>query len=147
MTAKPLFEIWRALASVMRSLHSVNSPVKHGDSDTQIMNAVMKYIAKEYEMAVSNRNMLLHGTWFIGWGNAETEDFSKIDLMKARVNSTGLRHLETPKKKVEISALTQQVRALRPLIVAATFAVDRNARFGDRFSRDGDKWLAPQTQA
>lgn len=147
MTAKPLFDIWRALASVTRSLWSAGTPTKEDDSDKQMMNAVMKYIAKEFDTAMSNRNMLLHGTWFIGWASATDEDFSHIDLLKAKVKATGLHHLETPKTKEEITTMTQQIRALRPLIVEASFTVKRNARFRDRFVQNGDKWLAPKTQA
>ena len=147
MSARPLFDIWRALASVTRSLHAAASPSKEDASDKAVMDGVMKYIAKEFESAVSNRNMLLHGTWFIGWANATQTDFSNISLDKAKVRATGVHRLETPTTKEEIIAITQQIKTLRPLIAEVSCTVKRNEKFGDRFVRNGNKWLAPQSQA
>jgi hypothetical protein len=147
MTAKPIFDIWRALLVTMKSLHEANAPSHDGPDDIATMNRILKYIAKEYQTAVGNRNMLLHGTWFIGWGNETTEDFSNLDLMKAKVTATGLTYMATPKSKEEIIALTQQIAALRPLIVEATMDAKRNVRFQDRFVKAGLVWTAPRAQA
>jgi len=62
MTAKPLFEIMRAIiAEVLKDDHHKLH------NDRHLFAAVLRQISAEYMTLVSTRNNLLHGTWFVGY--------------------------------------------------------------------------------
>jgi hypothetical protein len=61
LTAKPLFEIMRAIIAevVSRRAHSEYE-------NREIFSEILGYIEGAYEDLANMRNTLLHGTWFIG---------------------------------------------------------------------------------
>src|SRR5262245_13873159 len=69
MTAKPLFDIFRAMLAEF-----FNDP-KHSETlHKRVAEQVVAQIGKEYSELVTRRNELLHGTWYAGWVRPETED-------------------------------------------------------------------------
>lgn len=109
MTAEPLFNIFRAIVGQM--LKDRDAQVA-ADERAAILGA-LKTFARDYQTAIKTRNDYLHGTWFIGWGSAETEDFSEIGFTKFRVRSEGLAPVSGPKSAQEIDALAVECRRLQ----------------------------------
>jgi hypothetical protein len=75
-TAEPLKSLFSSLVAETQSLD---------DSDKKIVaNAV-----KRFELLTERRNEIIHSTWFIGWGNSETTDFSTATGFKYHKNKQG----------------------------------------------------------
>src|SRR3954471_24774828 len=69
-TAKPVFEIMRALIVDLVKQPERNITVKDRDS----FNGVLAEIAAEYFSLLSVRNTLLHGTCFVGYVSSDDPD-------------------------------------------------------------------------
>ena len=101
-TAKPIFEIWRALiieiVNIAVGAHEKRkepgfshfapvvdesgTPIDISPSDREIFFGVLKTIGKEYQELANIRNGLLHGTWWIG------DPAGDFDVRKYSVTNT-----------------------------------------------------------
>jgi hypothetical protein len=115
MTAKPIFEIFRAMT--MRTISDDHFRKEHVVEQAVIdtFRGVLAMIAKEY-FALSNvRNSLLHGTWFVGYvGDDPTSP--EFDVYKYAVSSDGLSRVELPRTAKELMDLSTRCEETRDLI-------------------------------
>lgn len=100
MTAKPLFDVFRAITSVV-----MNDPKRRiPEVEFNVMQDLLKQVANRYQDACSRRNDLLHGTWYIGWHCADQEDFSELIIDKRKVSAKGLSQAELPASTEALNA-------------------------------------------
>ena len=67
LSAKPLFEIMRALFAELLKRPDLNLETK----DRETFSGVLSDIAGEYSVLTNVRNNLLHGTWYIGYSSSD----------------------------------------------------------------------------
>jgi hypothetical protein len=104
MTADNLLRIYRALVGEI-----VNDKDTTFDPKERVaITGVIRQFDKDFQEAVNTRNDYLHGTWYIGWGNASTEDWSEIGFSRAKATNEGLRFVKGPKSAADIDALTEE---------------------------------------
>jgi hypothetical protein len=91
-----------------------------GDKDARITEeertailGVLKTFDSDFQVATNVRNDYLHGTWFIGWGNSETDDFSRIAFHRLKIRSEGLSAVEGPKAASEIEPMIVECERLK----------------------------------
>jgi hypothetical protein len=101
MTAKPLFEILRAMIAEI-----IKNPAASVYADRNEYTQVIKQINKEYIDLVNKRNNLLHGTWFIGYSSPDDPYSEKFRIRKFRTTGDGLEQLELPTDVTELDELT-----------------------------------------
>lgn len=121
MTAKPLFDIMRAV--VAETLKNTKMRAKHeiDEAAENIFHGVLQTIGNEYNNLTNTRNNLLHGTWFMGFGSV-IEPGSDFLVYKMSVSKTGIAPMELPKNTEELLALAARCRKTGAWIGAITVA-------------------------
>jgi hypothetical protein len=115
LTAKPLFELFRAMT--IQTLSEKGFKEKH-QIETGTVDAfrgVLAQVSKEYFDLVNLRNSLLHGTWFIGYvgDDPSSPDF---DVYKYAVNKDGLSRVELPRTASELADLSTRCDEIKDLV-------------------------------
>ena len=140
MTAKPLFDIFRAL--VVESLELEGLSVSPRDKD--IFRGVLKNIASEFFYLVDARNTLLHGTWQIGYSSSENPNAENFFLYKYKPTKDGLQQEDVPKHAFELLKLKDRCEGVRAWISSIHFCIPRLDRphesVGDRFHLQDSQW-------
>jgi hypothetical protein len=144
LTAKPLFEIMRALLAQI--LNDKSRIAAHGidNADRDGFFGVLREIAGEYSELVNMRNNLLHGTWFIGYADADNPDAAKFFVNKFPAAATGLKLVDLPVSIEELDGLSVRCNRTRTWIgmVEACFVFSKTGlKFKEHFRRDGTKWM------
>lgn len=137
MTAQPLLEIWRACLDM--SLSALGKP------EQKTAREVADQIAKDFSDLIRIRNELVHGTWFIGFGNEHTVDWSEFHAQKAKVTKTGLKYAELPKTAEELRSLSSRAAGVRDLLLSLSlWAVVPEAKFPRMFVNINGEWCSPE---
>jgi hypothetical protein len=109
MTARPLFTLYRAFIGEMLN----DKDAKVSNEERTAILGVLKTFDSDYQAAINTRNDYLHGTWFIGWGNAEAVDFSRIFFNRFKVKNEGLVPVPGPSSVEEIEPLIVECERLK----------------------------------
>jgi hypothetical protein len=110
LSAKPLFEIMRALVAEFLKQPGLNVAIK--DRDTFL--GVMSDIATEYFHLAQTRNNLLHGTWYVGFITYDAPNADTFILNKYKPTKTGLSKEEgLPTDAFELLELADRCRKAR----------------------------------
>ncbi len=151
MTAKPLFEIMRAMIGELTS-----NPNYIDENEIPVFDGVLGYLAKEYNSLTNMRNNLLHGTWFVGYRGTGDEDAAEFYVKKHVSTKRGLKALDLPKTASELRALTQHCEKMRDYVSALQDCiplVGNGSSMERRFKQSGEEWelrpywqLAPSEQ-
>ena len=113
MTAKPLLDIMIALYGTLLSDENVRNAKQIASTDAEAFKGVLNQINKEASDLYETRNNLLHGTWFVGYGNEHTVDFSEFLLTKFTTSKEGLRLIDgLPKSKTDLEGLSSRCRTM-----------------------------------
>jgi hypothetical protein len=131
LTAKPLFEIMRAMIAEI-----VNVPIHRSYSDKEFYRDLLGHVQKEYNDLANTRNNLLHGTWFMGattFSNPESENFY---LHKYTASKHGLTELRLPKTARELRELSERCENLLPWLENRV----RTVKIRDLFNRQDGVW-------
>jgi hypothetical protein len=112
LTAKPMFDILRAMMiTAIRSNIARFTP-----SDVKTANSCLRYLSQSVQDVISDRNTLVHGTWYIGWNGRSERDFREISMYKTKVTGDGVR-LDMPVKSVqELDQLREKCETTRTLL-------------------------------
>jgi hypothetical protein len=139
LTAKPLFDIFRALTVEFLELPSSRATQKERDD----FRGVLKVIAAEHEELVTTRNNLVHGTWRIGYSSDEDPNAEYFSVRKLKTTKSGLEKEEAPKHAFELLALKDRCEDTRYWISFVHGCIPRTDRpftpIAERFGfSDGD---------
>jgi hypothetical protein len=140
LTAKPLFEIFRALI-----IEFLNLPdIAVTPEEQKIFRAVLRTIATEYFELTNIRNTLLHGTWHIGYRTHEDPNSETFFLHKFKPTSGGLEREDVPTRAFQLLTLKDRCEDTRNWISFVHACVPRPNRphdpVGDRFLFKDGKW-------
>jgi hypothetical protein len=157
MTAKPLFEIFRAIiiqiVNVSIEVQEIRKKSGRDDyplpivdsfgksvsfipSDREKFLGVLKTIAKEYGDLMDLRNGLLHGSWFVGYDSSI--DF---DLHKYIVTKEGLARVDLPKTTSELLELCDRCENVIPWLHKIEGCVTGMYKISDEFQRSESDWV------
>jgi hypothetical protein len=134
LTAKPLFELFRAVVYTL-----VNELLPGCDESTALNNKLLGQVAKEYTALFETRNMILHGTPLVGFAGAEQDDFSEMMIVKWGVGAQGWKVYDTPKSAAElldICARCAKVENAIRLVGTASMMPDSRLMFLKRAQQD-----------
>ena len=138
MTAKPLFEIMRAMIGEL-----TKDPDNADAKERAVFTGVLSQIAKEYSDLTNMRNNLLHGTWFVG--HIAHDDITAKEFYVRKHTSTkdGLSSLVLPKTAEELRALSRRCWLTRDFIRAIQDCipfVGNGSKLERRFKLTKDGW-------
>ena len=136
MTAKPLFDIMRAIIAEI-----VNEEGSQHYADRAVFKDVLTHIAKEYNSLYWKRNDLLHGTWFIGYTGENDLAASQFEVRKYKTTKNGLeRATELPKNATELLALASRCDETRTWIGVVGHYVQDKLSITEFFKCDNKEW-------
>jgi len=101
LTAKPLFEIMRAIIADLLKRPDLKVPIK----ECEIFSGVLANIDKEYSELSNIRNNLLHGTWYVGYVDFNDPNSETFIVNKYKVTKKGLSKEDSPKSAKELMNL------------------------------------------
>jgi hypothetical protein len=140
LTAKPLFEIFRALIIEFLNLPDITVTPE----DREIFRGVLKTIASEYDDLTTIRNTLLHGTWRIGYSTNKEPNSETFFLDKFKLTRDGLKREEVPNTASQLLNLKDRCEDTRNWIASIHACVphpDRaHDRVAERFIRKKGEW-------
>ncbi len=93
---------------------------------------ILRNALKRFQELTSARNDIIHGTWFIGWGNESTTDFSSASGMKFHKNKTGAVIKNLAQTAESFQELTDEARSLHAIFsrlygcILGEFPVEKN---------------------
>lgn len=145
LTAFPLIDMMSSMLSDQGHLV---------DEADETKGQVWHYIIKQSSVAAERRNQIAHGTWFIGWGNKQTESWSKLEGYKivpskkagASIKDLGVEPEEIYKECDEIATLTKLLRkATTILTLPPASGMPRD--YKEHFTLEDGRWLPDQPTA
>jgi hypothetical protein len=150
MTAKPLFEIMRAMIAQL-----IKDPDAVEDEERPIFSGVLAQISKGYTDLTNMRNNLLHGTWFVGYVTDTGDDAEEFHVRKNVATKDGLAALDLPKTATELLDEAQKCEQLRdwlraiqdciPLVGTGS-SIERRFKFNGKAWELRPYWKLPPSQ-
>ena len=128
LTAKPLFEIFRAVTVEYLKFDGVVS----SEDERNTFLGVLGVIAGEYLKLSNLRNILLQGTWIVGWSHDEAPNEESFILKKFKLTKSGIEPEDAPKHAFELLALKDRCDDTRTWISHIRDCVPRSHRPFDR---------------
>lgn len=119
--AQPAFAEMTAAPLRSTYLASFSADIKHCNLDEiekTLGQKILQNVCKRIQDITSVRNELVHGTWFIGWSSADTEqdiDYSKGFGFKPKNCTTGTTHKIISRTREEFDALSDKCLILAEL--------------------------------
>ena len=160
MTAKPVFEILRAIIAELISgsiaeLHLFEEGIieefettdprgnslRFSPSEQVSYLGVMKFIANEYTDLYEMRNALLHGTWFVGYVHDSDPTSTEFIVRKYSVAKTGLDPLDLPKNAKELRELAHRCDQVRTWIATLSYCTQGNEKLDVYFEQQQKLWF------
>lgn len=136
MTAKPLFDIMRAIIAEV-----VNVPSSYHYNERTTYRDLLKHIEKELSSIYWKRNDLLHGTWLVGYSHQDDPDASTFVIRKYRITADGLKRVsELPKDATELLKLRDRCDDARTWIGHVGFCLWQKHQLSEFFKLDGKDW-------
>lgn len=123
LSAQPLFDIFRALVAEFLADLNPAAPDPGLRKEREAALGVLKQVATAYQALISKRNVMLHGTWHIGWANPADNDFSELRLSKFEATKTGFAAADTPKDAEELRSLIADCERLEHLVRTLTLCI------------------------
>jgi len=107
--------------------------VKINDNEKKIVKNIFSRIQKLTE----RRNDVVHSTWYIGWGNEQTQDFSEAPGHKLHKNKQGAALKAFNYKAEDFLELVEEAEKLSSLVmrlhgcVTGEFSIEKNFKINE----------------
>ena len=125
LTAEPLRVQYQSLMAQIMPLNSTE--------EKMVQDAL-----KRFQELTSKRNDVIHGTWFIGYGNEQTTDFSKAMMNKQHKTKQGSNpkcYSYTPDDLDQLSEEADKLKEvfarILPCIAAPDLSIEKQLEFID----------------
>jgi hypothetical protein len=162
LTAKPLFEIMRALIveavtdtlkehedrannitnvepSLLVDVNQEPLPLTLKDRDT--LFGVLTFLQSKFETLANRRNDLLHGTWFVGYVSTDDPNSENFYIRRFKTTKKGLAPVsDLPKTAKELGALTEQLAEFQGWLSFLEMCLEGTAKITDSFQFDNKTW-------
>jgi hypothetical protein len=135
MTAKPLFDIMRAIIAEV-----VSSPASPQYTKRETFKKVLGCIESEYSHLCYKRNALLHGTWY--FGSIMTNTAKTFRVRKYKTTADGLASVESlPKNAAELFELVVRCEDVGSWLRQVDFCVQGAVSIDFFFNQEpGQPW-------
>jgi hypothetical protein len=130
MTAKPLFDIMRAVI-----IEIVNKPGNFHYPNLETFKTLLGLAEAEYGSLINKRNELLHGTWFVGFPTKIDPEAKEFFVRKFKTSGDGLIAAQLPKNADELSALTKRCDEMRLWLGQLDFCLQDGIVITDFFTQ------------
>lgn len=142
MTAKPLFDIFRAI--IVQTITDATFAKEHNvlPADIEAFRGILSVASKEYSSLTNLRNSLLHGTWFVGYVG-EDPTSPDFDVFKYTINKEGIARVELPRTASELAHLSLRCEECDDLISLISECVPPTSphyRITDHFHQVDGTW-------
>lgn len=123
-TADPLRTLFESL---------IGEIVNPNDDERKIIKNILSRIQKITE----KRNDVVHSTWFIGWGNETTQDFSEAPGYRLHKNKQSAALKAFKYKAEDFSAFVEEADKLSALVmrlhgcITGRFSIEKNFKMND----------------
>lgn len=94
---------------------------------------IIKNIFSRIQKITEKRNDVAHSTWFIGWGNATTQDFSEASGHKLHKNKQGEARKSFKYKAENFNDLITEAEKLSSLVMRLYLCITYNYNIGEHF--------------
>lgn len=138
MSANTLYEIYRAYIATALRGHLSHLPEKDKDA----LRSIMKDISKDFPKAVKNRNNLLHGTWYIGYGDGVSEPSPEVPVLKFKVTKGGIQSAPKLSDIEALRALSSECRRLTQIFFLLTAVLGNLGPPTKFFKHEEGRWVA-----
>ena len=108
ITAEPLRALFESLVGQQITLN-------------ELEQRMIKNATTRFQDLTSARNNVIHATWYIGWGDGLTDDFSTAAGSKHHKNKDGAAPKSFSLKVEDFAALTTEARALKEIFQRLNF--------------------------
>jgi len=110
MGASALIKVFRTL--VAESLKRQEADAAKGSepfpkADSDAIRGVMSQINKALTERIETRNQIVHAKWFIGFGDAGTDDIKSTGYYKRKLTQSGLDFVDGPKTAEDVDAMKE----------------------------------------
>jgi hypothetical protein len=136
MTAKPLFDIMRA---IIAEIVSVSTSPHYADRGT--FKKVLSCIETEYSHLYNKRNELLHGTWMVGYVSSDDPGAKEFVVRKYKTTADGLAVARMPKNSTDLLDLVTRCDDTRTWLGYIDFCLQDKISINDFFKQErGEPW-------
>ena len=99
LTAEPLRTLFESLVAETQQLNTVEK-------------GILKDVLNRIQRLTQERNDIVHSTWFIGWGNESSADFTDASGMKFHKDKNGAVVKSFAKKAADFERLSEEADQL-----------------------------------
>lgn len=71
-------------------LNSFKAVMFEQPNQTEFGRKLFSTLCNQIKILIEQRNEIVHGTHYIGWGNQDTEDWSSVDRVRMKITKDGL---------------------------------------------------------
>ncbi len=145
MVAWTLFDIYQSLVGHLIS----NVEDKIDSTELRTIRGVLKQIKADYQAVCDKQNNHLHATWFVGWGNDTTTDFSEIGFIRGKSTRDGLKFMAGPKQANDVIALAKECEDLADFFYRfhAALTWHTGSIVSNNFVKEGKRWKSARRNA
>jgi hypothetical protein len=119
MTADPLRTFFESLVGETQHLNEAEK-------------SILKDVLNRFQRLTTERNIIVHSTWFVGWGNESTTDYSEVEGIKFQKNRSGADFQVYRRKADEFDSLSREAEVLAGIFMrlhacfSGGWSVERN---------------------
>ena len=131
-------------AEPMRAM--LQSLIGHIRLENAAEKAIVKNLLDRHQKLISRRNDVLHGTWFIGYGNEETTDWSTAIGFKLGRDKKGAKHKTFEYKVKDFEEMIKEAEDLTVALDRLTGCFTMNRNVEKNFEVDDDGRVSVPSQ-
>ena len=95
---------------------------------------IFDHICSRFIKLIEKRNEIIHSTWFIGWGNETTEDYSEASAFRNHKSKKGADLQSFRRKAEDFKSLSTEAESLRMLFMGLETCILLPIPFSKYFS-------------
>lgn len=124
LTAEPLRSLYESLIAETQTINDIE-------------RKMIKDALNRFQTLIQERNDIVHSTWFIGWGNERSINFSEVSGMKFHKNKSGAAIKSFERKVADFVKLSEEADLLAKIFLrlngcfAGGFKVKKNFILSD----------------
>ncbi len=131
-------------AELMRVM--LQSLIGHIRPENPAEKAIVKNLLVRHQKLISRRNDVLHGTWFIGYGNEETTDWSTAVGFKLGKDKKGAKHKTFEYKVEDFEEMIKEAKDLTVALDRLTGCFTTGRDVENNFEVDDDGQVSVPSQ-
>ena len=138
-TAGPLLDVLRGLCAEI-----LKEPAyKWSDADATVLRAVLDQVAVDYGDLLKQRNIIVHGTWYVGYGPQGATEFPDMGLSKWKITKDGFASAGGPRTAADLLDLCRRCDEVTKLVRTLNSMMIFRGNVQKNLVKQGGRWVAP----